>query len=396
MNEKTGSATPFVKWAGVGVILLVIGLLGLSIYHFYGKGRVDLAALGRAKTEPERIKMLNGYDKAHLSDRNSKPGEVFAALVRLAQQNDPVGLQEALSRQSSEVKVIREGVAAALGYYEDKDSLESLAQLLKDPERSVRIQAIYSLSRKQTPSREKLLNEVLNRKDLESDEKIASYASVLQFSRSNETKSAVIGKMADEIQKSKDVNQKLQGILILTQSGVRDPKINELLRVILMDKSAQPLVPLAIRSLSVRQDPWLAKEKNLLPFTKNKEAPVRSAILQSIHQLCPEKRWEILDNMFNAETEPRVIRAAIEALRVMPGIEAETLAKRWLSSDSTKQAGSQPGSQTGSQAGAQVGAHAGAMKSSEVEYLKSILPQLKKAAGVDPCSKPNKSAKKKA
>ena len=357
MNDKILKQSPVAK---ICAFLVLLFLIGISTYFLLGRfHRTYNPTI--AKSEPERIQQLNGYDKANLARKDAHPGEVFAALVRLAQQNDPEGLKESLARLNSDVKTIREGVAASLGYYEDKDVFAAIGRLLKDQERSVRVQAIYALGRRQTPERESTLQGLLNNPELASDEKIAVYSSFLQLTKTPEAKDQILGKISNEVLTTKDINLKLQGILIITQSGIRSQQINEMLKAVLLEKDSQSLAPVVIRNLGLMKDPWF--EKNLGTYLKSKEEQTRMAALQVLRFSCPANRFELLGDLLKNEMNLNIIKAAIQEIRAMPGPSAESLVKDLI--------------QTGLSKG----------KDTEIVMtsLKEALPSLGNSAGVDPC-----------
>ena len=71
-------------------------------------------------------------DREILRDSNAQDYEVVGALIRLSAIRDPNIRKEVNDRIKSKSSIIRSGVADALGYYEDKESLSALKELLNE------------------------------------------------------------------------------------------------------------------------------------------------------------------------------------------------------------------------------------------------------------------------
>ena len=158
-------------------LLFVCGLIALGLAGYLLKNRT------REKppaSESERISRLAGTDRDNLIKANAREDEIFAALVRLAQQKLPEARQEAIRRSTSESKVIRGEVANALGYFDDSETLVLLQKLLKDSDSGVRVQAIYAIGRRSINDKETLLLEQLNGKEATAEDRVAVYVSLLQ------------------------------------------------------------------------------------------------------------------------------------------------------------------------------------------------------------------------
>src|SRR5688500_4886423 len=109
------------------ILLILVGFAALIAgYRHMAKRGADIPPMN----EVERVADITRKDKETLLNKNARDTEVFGALVRLGQREEPLARQEAVRRADSPSKMVREGVANALGGFDDVESLDTLKKLL--------------------------------------------------------------------------------------------------------------------------------------------------------------------------------------------------------------------------------------------------------------------------
>lgn len=272
------------------------------------------------KTEQERLASLRAIDLKILNTPSAIETDVFAALIRLAQQGNPIAQEEALKRMTSPSATVRAGVANSLGYFDDSRALPALEQLLRDSDLSVRTHSLYALGHKLTPNRAPTVERFLKSPQITDTEKVAAFSTLLKLGSASGTPRAQapwIKKLVDLVKQTQDFSVRLQGALILSREAARDPQVTELFRGFLHKEKTQPFPSMAIRQLAGVQDPWFIK--NFSSYYASEEIQNRIAAIQTLHLVCPKGRWEMLRGSLAKETDQTLLREAMEETLRMPG-----------------------------------------------------------------------------
>lgn len=337
----------------VRILLVLFGLAAL----FAGYRHLALRATPGPQTEMDKVADIARADKATLLNRDAREPEIFGALVRLGQREEPLARQEAVKRAESSSKMIREGVANALGFFDDAESFEKLRKLVADPEKEVRIQALVALGRRPSDARRALLREIAARPGLSAEEKVAANSSLAKLGgKGGETSSSVAALMRIALTDHDDAAA-TRAASEAVSLAPRDPKVLEMLRSMLENEKREGIRSLGVRHLAVSRDPWMLK--NYRRYLDNAEPGLRMAVVQSLHFLCPDDRWSTLDKVISGDRDKGVVMAALQEPRFMPGNEAKALLQRLIAG--------------------------GKLAREELTSAQSTLAELEKSTAVDPC-----------
>lgn len=301
------------------ILFFILGTLlvgGYGIWRIIGNSRLKNANL--------ILEQQVEYDLKILSQSDSSDAITSGALVRLGKLGYPAALKAALAKSKSKSPMIRLSCANALGYFETPDSLKALSQLITDEEKRVRIQAIRGLSLRRSAARNKILQNALMTSLLSNDEeKQALYLSLGEITSDPKVKENSIQELLKLSKEGFDGNLAIQATMHLISLVPEHKDVLEMLRKTLR-AGGQPIIQaVAVRHLSYYKDPWL--KKNLELIRNNQSVDVRMALVQSIHVLCPERRWELLESILKEDDDPNLRRKTIEEIAQLPKMKAKEL-----------------------------------------------------------------------
>jgi HEAT repeat protein len=347
------------KKATVSILVALVVLSIVSLIAFK-KGYIPRWSSPKSKvlTESERLAELRKKDLATLSSSTSLEGDVYAALVRLAQTHDPIARQEAVKRNKNESILIRKGVAQALGSFDDEESVEILVRMMNDSNSSVREAAIEGLGKRTGGNRQKILQEML-KKTRSRVEKFLILSSLVNLAPSQDAKEFIIKQIVDMI--GTESNESLATRASFTVMGLNPRSPNVIGLVVRVLKANRPLqlVPQAIRHLGAIGHPWL--KENLDKLMTYPEPSTRQAAIQVLHFVCPSNRWSILEQVMSSERDRSVADAALRETVMMPGPEARAFLERQIASDK--------------------------IIANEKQLAETLLAQVRSTTAVDPCLK---------
>jgi HEAT repeat protein len=271
----------------------------------------------RAITEKERFERVLRQDRKVLKDKNSSASDIYSALLRLATESDPLARAECLTRINSASSLIRAGAANALGFFEDDKSLAAIKTLLSDPEPSVRIQAITGLGHRNNPVRETLVFEVLKRKNLLEEEREVALSVLIQVAHSVESRRKAIQELVSAVQNQVTPKAKAAAAAKALAVAPREPLVLKMLEETLNAGNTPDLQSAGIRHLAAVGSPWL--RANITRFSSSQNVETRLAVVQSLHAVCPESRFEILQRVFEKDKDINVRSAAFNELEYLLG-----------------------------------------------------------------------------
>jgi HEAT repeat protein len=308
----------------VRLVAIALGLVIASL----GIWKLRHRRPGSPRNEAERVAELLKHDRESLANPRASDAEIYGAMVRLAQRKEPIARQEAVKRAKSDRRLLREGAANALGFFDDPESSATLQALLSDADPTVRVQAIRGLGNLPLAGRETLLRQLLARPNLNAQERVAGLESLLRVSSTSTAKSDAVGELVKMARDSRDPNLALHSAMTVVSLAPRDERVISLLRDELEKHSNPALEPTAIRHLSAVQDPWV--RKNLSRLLDSPQSQTRLAAVQSTHMACPDDRWSMLEKVMTSERDKLVVVASIQEAGYMPGGEAKALLERML------------------------------------------------------------------
>lgn len=309
----------FLLAASLSVILL---LAGVTLWKTLQKPSLSSGAskpvLEAKQSYEQRIKT----DQENLKKEKATDPEIFGALVRLAQRRDPEARTEALKRVASRSPLVREGVANALGYFEDPEAMAALKHMLEDPEKKVRRQAINALSHVANEDREKLIRETMDKPSLETEERLAALRGLVKISKAPEARARAVDSLVKFANESKDPRALEQAMISAISLAPGAAGTLALLREKLPTLKTPGVAAAAIRHLAAQKDPWLLT--SLPKFQSSDEQTIRLAVIQTIHMTCPGNRWAFIEKSL-ADKSSAVSLAAQQALFFMNGEKAQSL-----------------------------------------------------------------------
>jgi hypothetical protein len=315
----------------------------------------------------EQARRQNEADQKVLSTPGASVPQVFAALLRLGQRQDPIARQSAMQRLNDKNDTVREAVAASLGYFDDSESETALSKLVKDPVPKVRIRAITALGMRRLPVREKKLEAIVAEPGLSPSEYIAAAMSLLKISNEGSTRERAIARMVEMAQSSKTPPAVAgNAAMSIISVAPNDPKVRALLRDFAAHPKNPDLAALSIRQLALMGD---SEAKSLLPkLIDNANAHVRSAAVLSIPMLCPADRWTLVENILRSDRDRTVVDSGFQILRLMSPAEGRALLQRLVDSK--------------------------ALQGDEQKTAEAMMSELsRKPAGQDSCTNPKIDAK---
>lgn len=323
MRKPLTGAGPRIAAAVIGLALAGLGIRGILKRGTVPPPRATSTARSVPEAEELRRK-LELADREALEGGGVAPQDRFGALVRMAQRQEPVAREKALQWVNDPDALVRQGVANALGQYDDGISLKNLITLTGDKDRSVRLQAIRALGHRPSVERVQRLEELAG-----APAHSVQLDPELELLRQQSLFKAATGPRAEEIRQ-----KALQALLRSGDRGAeaaaslapRAPGVLEFLRK-RATRSTEPGDAVgaanAIRHLTVVGDPWLSE--NLSALWKRQDTEVRRAVLQSLPSICPGGRWKLIREGLLVAKEAAVQSAALEALSAFPGEEARAL-----------------------------------------------------------------------
>lgn len=296
------------KYLIPGILLIVA--FGLFFKVLSSKKKVT------EKTEKNQVVVdSDKSDKGALEDflngDKIPENEIYGAVIRLGQVGDNTALEVAKKLVANESRLLREGAAQALSYFPDQNILKEVDVLLKDKEESVRVFAIEGLSVLKSQEREKMAEEKQKQSDLSTNEKVAVLGSLYKLRSQNEKQKKDLENLLGlAVGSDKTLSQKAS--LKAMQIAFEAKPVKEMMIEKVKNSKDETVKTVAIRNLANANDPWL-REK-LLELSQNPNPAIKIAAIQSLHRVCPENRWQIIENIIKKEKEESIVNHALEEL----------------------------------------------------------------------------------
>jgi HEAT repeat protein len=310
------------KLIGVLVVILVIA----AGAWFYLKNKPAKTEVTGNQIVTEEMQLEQ--DRDALSSSSSTPNQIYGAMIRLAQRKEDVARDAALKRATDENAFLRGGAAQALGFFDDNESKAALKELLNDKEVSVRRFAIQGLGAKTEGQSEQELRALLSASPDPMTE-VEIYTSLYKAG-SEQAKEDALGNLlriagAGEDEANTEAAQRLVTI------APDNNRVLDLIRKKISAAKNERLTAVGTRYLSARNDPWIRPVLKIL--MTHPSAIVRSAVVQSIHRVCPPDRWEILDKMMAREEDLNIQKLILEEPIYLGGAKAKSFLEKALSAD---------------------------------------------------------------
>ena len=294
---------------GVVVVIVVIG----GVRSFLHRQSPLAPSSNTGGNTPEQTMLT---DRESLRKKDVSDYELVGALIRLAVLHDPGIREELTQRVKSPSKIIRSGVADAIGYYEDAAALQSLETLLSDPEETVRLGAITGLAHHRSTGREKLIIQHLNGKHDNPLEKIEAYSALLSATGSAEVRAGALKHLYEFATAKKAGVSRTAAVKMMGLAPV-DAQTLHMARSAVESGADIQIECDAIRHFAGFDPGWIRARLESLKRSSHPE--IRLAVVQSMHGACPKDRWIMLKSMVEVEKDPGVLDALVQEAQSMPG-----------------------------------------------------------------------------
>lgn len=294
------------------VLVIVTVVVGMGLFKILsskkkivsGKSDKNQMVIEAAKSDKEALEDF-------LKEGKVPENQIYGAMIRLGQDGDSVALEVAKKLVTSQSKYLREGAAQALGYFADDKILTDLLALTKDTEESVRVFALEALATLKSEPREKTAEEKNQDAKLSSSEKIALLGTLYKL-RSDTEKQKKDLEQIISLAHNKDQELAKKATLKAMQLSIENKAVKDLMIEKIKTSKDDNLRGVAIRNLANANDAWL-KEK-LTELSQNSSQAIRIASIQSIHRVCPESKWTLIENVILKDKEESVVNHALEEL----------------------------------------------------------------------------------
>lgn len=264
-----------------------------------------------------------------LQSGTGRPHEIYGAMIRLAQKQEEIARKEALKRASDESQFLRGGAAQALGYFSDSEAQAALKKLLSDPDKSVRHFAIQGLGTRTDSLGESDLLKLLEGSNQDDETKVVIYSSLLKAASTQQRKDAAVSNLL-KIAYSGEGEAATAAAQKLVSQVPENPQVVDLIRKKISESKNEKVMASGIRYLSSKNDPWIRDALNRL--VGHPSPMVRSAVIQSLHRVCPPDRWKMLDQFLQNEKEEPVLKLVLEEPMFLLGEPAVEFLKKALAS----------------------------------------------------------------
>lgn len=299
-------------------IVAILGASSFLIYHKFFRAQPH-------KMDKVEQEISNDRDllKRFMDNKDVSEGNLYAAVIRLSQEGEKMALKAAEQLVNNESKLLREGAAQALGYFDDSDILPLVEVLFNDKEESVRVFAIESLGESSSPKRLNKIEELAKKKSLGPSETVAVKAALYRLRTTPQEKERELTQLVGLTKNTNtELSKKaaLRAIQLAGDSKVVAPVMREAVR----NGGDDTVKSLSIRTLANMRDPMIAEK--LPDLIKDKSKNVRVAAVQTIHRVCPSNRWAILAQVVKKDQDEFVVSRALEEMSFLERAKAhETL-----------------------------------------------------------------------
>ncbi|MCB0391940.1 MAG: hypothetical protein KDD58_11655 [Bdellovibrionales bacterium] len=168
-------------------------------------------------------------------------------------------------------------------------------------------------------SRTDQIKEKLKKNNLNENEKLQLYVDYYIATEKNDERDWA---QSELIKLAENIDSQLadQATLKLIQISGKSAKTQEYLVKKIKKTENDLIIAHSVRVFSFNKNPWLLENINKL--IAHKSILVRKASIQSMHRICPEQRWSILEKVRKSEKEQSVIEILVREVIRLSGPEA--------------------------------------------------------------------------
>ena len=322
--------------AVIGLTLVAVGFIGILRRTASPPAMTARPPVSNVEQFQKVRREIQSRDREVLASQKPEgisPEERFGALVRLSKEQDLRARERALEWFKDSDPLVREGVASALGQYDDELSFSKLEVLLEDPNPRVRNQALQALGARPGEGRVAVLRRVVSALKKgpgagSSEALLRAYEALFGasggraleapgFRGTPEARDEALAGLLRLAQEAPSKPFRLSVLTRLSALAPRDARVLDLLHSFVSEEIRVGGDPAnAIRQLAVLGDPWLSR--NLPELWKKASPAVRGALLMTFPIICPENRWKYLrEVLLQGQVSAELASSALEALAAM-------------------------------------------------------------------------------
>lgn len=278
----------------------------------------------KSVTPPARDEVLEDDLKVLNNSTGSTQYQIFAALVRLAQTQNPIAFEESLKRHKDPQPWVRAGAGLALSYFDKAESDRIIAELVNDPEAIVREKTFEGLSlNAQSEGRKALLATLMNDSKRPAVEKVQLKLGLLKQTAEPKTKDQILQEMFTLL-KELPAEKKIPVIQSLVAAESRNDSLGNYLKGLLeTEKSSADLTAVIVNSLSIAQPDKI--RNNLAPYIRSENENVRIAVVNGLLYSCPQGVVTTLGDLIKNDKSELVVKASLQVLSGFPREESRKI-----------------------------------------------------------------------
>lgn len=259
-------------------------------------------------------------------DTEEKQAAISETLIRLAANGDADARNRALGRLGHSSSIVRAGAARALGYFEDEEVLAALQNLLDDPEERVNLAAINGLAMRRSADRIRILKKALAQTTPYSNLNLSTLQAIVKLDPHSDVQEKYLKMWFSDIEGGR-IENPLPIVMQIIEWKPQDERTILMLRKIVKNSRDFPaLAASSVRHLSLIQDSWV--RKNVEKVLKNGTPTIRLAVVETLHQTCPLRRWAILGEILKEDRTPAIRTAAMEQVQRLVHRKSRLYARR--------------------------------------------------------------------
>ena len=297
----------------IGTLLAGLALIGYAIFVKVSDSEVAPSTFA----EDERVNQILQTDWDNLKNEKAAEHRVHGALTRLAQlKGDEETLQMVLKKQESSSVLVRKGVAEALGYFSQPQSEDHLLKMLEDPELDVRAAAIKALGQKKSDVRKQALLDLYARvDDLHDKEKTALYSSLIKQIERVSGKEKMVDSILSILESSEEPQVLREAADVLVKIAPGSSKAQKFFEKTIQKGKDTELGQKGIYFLASVKSNWIKENIEELVFSD--EELFRVAAIQSLSQVCPANRYELIKKSLIKEESKVVLDIILQSVQMM-------------------------------------------------------------------------------
>lgn len=277
-----------------------------------------------------------------INDEQANPDQFIRSMIRLGKAKNQTAFEVAQKRYQDTNQLVRAACFETIGFYDKPEAIQVLSAGLADAEKVVRLAAARGVARVATPERiEMILSKIKDdansggKDSAKSDGKDAAQSGAKDATMTTQEKIELLAALS-RIGGEKEIQMALDWLLQFAKSGDKldhadatfraaaiapsDARVLALLKSKLQGSKDARVVGFALRHLASLRD--AAVMSDLKKYLDDMNPDIRISAIQSTALSCAPNRWKLLEDKAKNESDPRVLKALIDAPKIILGVEA--------------------------------------------------------------------------